>query len=576
MNYIICFILSVIFFAAAAVRFFKKSENRLFISGIGVFLSLFLLFIPIAEFDGAFNSINSFIMSVMRVIKVFALEQDFITSDINFGQLPEWFEIIYVLLFNILYLIAPLLTFGFILSFLGNVTAYLRLIFSRRDKFYIFSCVNTRTLTLSKDISKKFKNATIIFCNSEDTEVTVKGNIICLKGGISEISLWFLKLVNHAVVFVADDDETLNISEAIRFADRIKEDRPLMEGLKKKASDEEGIDVYYFSSLSRAGTLLNGIGVHGLRIRRINEIQSVVYNFIYDNPVIGHHDENNEINIAVIGFGRYGEEFVKAAVWSGQHESYKLNISVFDIEEVKTSFEIKCPELVETEKLSDKAEVSYKLNFFDEKDIFKTRFEDIPEMKSIGMVFIALGDDELNFDAAVYLRECFERLKIKPKIYTALSSVGLDEKDVIDITNHKKHQYDISFILPEKIYTYDKILNVALEKMGKKMYLTWCGSANGGDFDDFYNYEFNYRSSIAASTFWQIRKRLGFNTDVTDENQRLEHWRWNAYMRSEGFRYAPSRNDIAKEHHNLVLYDELDEKTKEYDAYPIMSVKDDK
>lgn len=576
MNYIICFILAIIFSAAAAVKFFKKSENRLFLSGIGVFLSLFLLFIPLAEFDGAFNSINSFIMSVMRVIKVFALEQDFITSDINFGQLPQWFEIIYVLLFNVLYLIAPLLTFGFILSFLGNITAYLKLIVSRRDKVYIFSCVNTRTLTLSKDISKNIKNATIVFCNSEDSEIAAKGNIICLKGGISEIGLSFLRFANHAVVFMADDDETLNISDAIRFADKIKEDKYFMKTLKKKTSDDEGIDVYYFSSLNRAGTLLNGIGVHGLRIRRINEIQSVVYNFIYENPIIKHHDENDEINIAVIGFGKYGEEFVKAAVWSGQHESYKLNINVFDINEVKSSFAIKCPELVETEKLSDKDEVSYKLNFFDETDIFKVRLEDIPEMKSIGMVFIALGEDELNFDAAVYLRECFERLKIKPKMYTILSSIDLGQREVVDIKNHKKQQYDISFILPEKIYTYDKILNVELEKMGKKMYLTWSGSANGGDFDDFYNYEFNYRSSIAASTFWQIRKNLGLNTDVTNENQRLEHWRWNAYMRSEGFRYAPARNDIAKEHHNLVLYDELDEKTKSYDAYPIMSVKNDK
>jgi len=574
MNFIICFILAVVFSVAAGVKFFSKSENRLFVSGIGVFFSLFLLFIPIAQFDGAYNSINSFIVSVMRVIKVFALEQDFITTDINFGQLPQWFEIIYVLLFNILYLIAPLLTFGFILSFLGNISAYLRLIVSKRDKVYVFSCVNTRTLTLSNDISEKVKNATIVFCNTEDSEITTKGYTICLKGGISDIGLSFLRFSDHTVVFMADDDESLNISDTIRFTDRIKEDRWLMRLLGKKKSDDEGIDVYYFSSLNRAGTLLNGIGVHGLRIRRIDEVQSVIYNFIYDKPVITHHNENNEINIAVIGFGRYGEEFIRAAVWSGQHEDYKLNMNIFDSEEVKTSFALKCPELVETETLSDKNEVSYKLNFFDETDIFKTKFEDIPEIKNTSMVFVALGNDEVNFDAAIYLRECFERLKIKPKIYTVLSSICLGKNGNIDIRNHKKQQYNIDFILPEEIYTYDKILNIELEKMGKKMYLTWCGSTNGGDFDDFYNYEFNYRSSISASTFWQIRKNLGLNTDVTDKNQRLEHWRWNAYMRSEGFRYAPVRNDIAKEHHNLVPYDELDEKTKALDNAPIKSVSD--
>lgn len=577
MVYIICFCFAVIFSIAAAVKFFSKSDNRLLLSGVGVFLSLFLLFIPIAQFDNAFNSVNSFIMSVMRVIKVFALEQDFITSDIDFGLLPEWFEIIYVLLFNILYLIAPLLTFGFILSFLGNITAYLRLIVSRRDKVYVFSCVNTRTLTLAEDISKKFRNATIVFCNSEEIEINTKGHIICLKGGITEVSLSFLRFANYTTIFMADDDENLNISNTIRFTDRIKESAGLRKRLAKRKTDDEGIDIYYFSSLKRAGTLLNGIGTSGLRIRRINEVQSVVYNLMYNEPVIEYKNENNEINIAVIGFGNYGEEYVKAAVWSGQHENYKLNINIFDIQDVKSSFLVKCPELVETENLSDKDEVSYKLKFFDETDIFKTRFENIPEMKSTSAVFIALGDDELNFDATLYLRECFERLKINPKIYTVLTSIGLGEKDSIDITNHKRQPYNISFILPEKIYTYENILNVELEKMGKKMYLTWCGSTNGGTFDDFYNYEFNYRSSIAASTFWEIRKKHNQNIEVSDKNQRLEHWRWNAYMRSEGFRYAPERNDIAKEHHNLVPYDELDEKTKSYDAYPIMSVsKDDK
>ena len=37
----------------------------------------------------------------------------------------------------------------------------------------------------------------------------------------------------------------------------------------------------------------------------------------------------------------------------------------------------------------------------------------------------------------------------------------------------------------------------------------------------------------------------------------LEHQRWNAYMRSEGFTYAPKRNNLAKTHHCLVPFGEL-------------------
>ena len=45
----------------------------------------------------------------------------------------------------------------------------------------------------------------------------------------------------------------------------------------------------------------------------------------------------------------------------------------------------------------------------------------------------------------------------------------------------------------------------------------------------------------------------------------LEHRRWAAYTRSEGYTYAPTRNDLAKVHHDLVLYDELSEEEKDKD-----------
>lgn len=41
------------------------------------------------------------------------------------------------------------------------------------------------------------------------------------------------------------------------------------------------------------------------------------------------------------------------------------------------------------------------------------------------------------------------------------------------------------------------------------------------------------------------------------EMRKLEHRGWNAYMRSEGYRYGEKRNDLAKLHHCLVPFDAL-------------------
>ena len=56
----------------------------------------------------------------------------------------------------------------------------------------------------------------------------------------------------------------------------------------------------------------------------------------------------------------------------------------------------------------------------------------------------------------------------------------------------------------------------------------------------------------------------GVDKDVSDRTEdekhsirMLEHCRWNAYMRSEGYCYSPVRNDLAKMHTDLVPFGSL-------------------
>ncbi len=55
--------------------------------------------------------------------------------------------------------------------------------------------------------------------------------------------------------------------------------------------------------------------------------------------------------------------------------------------------------------------------------------------------------------------------------------------------------------------------------------------------------------------------------DEKDLISNLEHRRWNAYMRSQGYIYSgpkdeKSRNDLGKMHHSLVAFDDLSEEDK--------------
>lgn len=575
MELIICFSIAVIILIVTTIICLKSNKNRLFTAGAGLFLSLFILFFPAEYSPGITGTANNVITSVVHSIKVFGLNEDFFGPVFDFGTLPEWFSIAYVLLLNLLYLIAPLLSIGIIISIFSDISFVLKLAVSVKKDVYIFSSKNARSSAIARDIKNNLPGAVTVFYQSEKIIFSRQNNNIFLNAA----NWLLLNCTKHLTIFLCDD-ENINLTNTVEIITAVKDMKKLTEKLKNNTSENTGIDLFFFSSSKSAEPIMNGIGDCGIRIRRFNECQNIIYNFIYDNPVLNYADDSNEINIVIAGFGHFGEEYLKAAIWSAQHPDYKIKINVFDIRKVSTAFEVKYPELVNTDTLKDKDEINYKINFFDETDIFETCFENIPEIRNAGIVLIALGDDEKNFDASIYLRECFERMGIKPEIHTIMSQIESSNITEIDMRNHKRQSYCIDFILPEKIYTYAKLIDSPIEKMGRKMFLMWNNGENitdseKTDYSDFYDFEFNYRSSISASLFWQIRKNLGMNIEVSEENKHLEHQRWNAYMRSEGFRYSPKRNDVAKLHHNLVPFDDLDEATKAYDAYPIISVSKD-
>ena len=114
-----------------------------------------------------------------------------------------------------------------------------------------------------------------------------------------------------------------------------------------------------------------------------------------------------------------------------------------------------------------------------------------------------------------------------------------------------------------------------LEKLALERHLKW------GQEEEFWQYEYNYRSSMASAIHMKARIACAVPGADKEESQiseterdiieKLEHRRWNAYMRSDGYIYSgspdkSSRNDLAKMHHNLVDFDVLTEEDKRKDS----------
>lgn len=272
------------------------------------------------------------------------------------------------------------------------------------------------------------------------------------------------------------------------------------------------------------------------------------------------------ISAVVIGMGLHGTEMLKALAWYGQMEGYRLYVNAFDRDKgAKSRFIAKCPELMSPKYNGPQAEGQedcYRIDIH-AVDIDSQEFIDILEtLPQITYVAVCLGDDEKNLEIAVKMRSLCKKFGAFPFIQAIRYNLGENE-DFSQAKNFKGQAYDIDLIGDMKsIYSVNAILQSSLEYLALSRHMKWGGERS------FWEFEYNHNSSIASALHHDTKIRLGLpgahlppnerNDADRDMLRRLEHRRWNAYMRSEGYVFG-KRDDLAKTHHCLVLFDELSE-----------------
>ena len=137
----------------------------------------------------------------------------------------------------------------------------------------------------------------------------------------------------------------------------------------------------------------------------------------------------------------------------------------------------------------------------------------------------------------------------------------LDEHNeyVDGVTNFKNQCYNIHIIGDlDHFYSVETLMNFKLENTAKAAHCLHYPEST------FWKYEYNYRSSLARALHTKFRRIMLMDT------AEVEHKRWNAYMRTEGYQYSGStqhisKNDLGKLHHDLVPFVVLDDDEKKKD-----------
>ena len=268
---------------------------------------------------------------------------------------------------------------------------------------------------------------------------------------------------------------------------------------------------------------------------------------------------------------------VKALAWVCQIEGYRVRIDVYDKDPLaKDKFAAMCPELISEKfnKQNNPDDAQYHIDIHPGIDTDTKTFADmIAQRNDATYALVALGSDEKNIEAAVNLRMLFERNRTahKPIIQAIVYNSDV-KRGLGGVKNFKGQEYLIDFIGDiESSYSEALIIDSELEEAAYRIhesYSQWQDTPEAiqAEKKKFWTQEYCYRSSVADAVYAHVRSRLGLQR----AGQKIEHLRWNAYTRSEGYIYSgsddkSSRNDLGKMHHNLIGNSGLDAKTQELD-----------
>ena len=593
--WIVCFVLSIICLAVAgtlALRAHSSVKKRKlkplhWLIG-GVFVSSVLALMPVHwdhSVDDIFGLAQTLLLSVFNSLEMFAGgDHGWVSGGMEnctpalVGPYQLWFA---VLVFS-----APLLSVGFVLSLFANMTAYGRYRHARNAEKYIFSQLSEKSLVLAEDIRKEAPESCIVFAGiSDDRENQqiewmrrVKDiGAICFKKPLLAVDFGKHARYSPISFFLISEDKEENFRLA----------QQLIPQYRERVWDTY---LYVFSNAPECEMMLATMDVGKMQIRRIDEARSLV-NWMLQGKGTDFFDNAKEmadgtkhIGAVIVGMGAHGTEMLKSLAWYCQMDGYSLSIDGFDKDPLaKERLEAMVPELLDDAHngVSVPGEAQYSIRIHPGVDVESATFaKEIKALKDTTYVLVALGSDEKNIGTAVMLRTYFERMGIKPVIQAMV--FDSEKKAALEqIRNFKDQSYDIQVIGDlQTAYSQKVILNRELEAAVTELNLRY----TGGD-DAYLNYalnnEYSYFSSAASAIHMGARVHCDIpgagkkQQELTEEERYavecLEHRRWNAYMRSIGYVWSrgydvSSRNDLAKMHHNLVPFADLDETTRRKDS----------
>lgn len=589
----------IVFFIVGFLIKKKKVKNKIFVSLVGTTVALAVLVFPLYKGN---HIISQMVFSILYAIQTIFLSQDFeLIGQIELNN--NLIHLIYVVVIYVIFFLQPLTTATAIISLLTDYISKIQLHLARKKKALVFSEINEKTLAIARKEGKEKGVLLLFLYDSEINEIYIK-EIKKLKGIVLSRDITDIQIDNNNITYyLFSNNQEKNLKDAL--------------GLLSERHRRKKVQMYVLSNSEEARLILDSCDKKGVQLELINEADRVIYNHLYTVPLY-KQAINNQISILIVGCGKIGTEFLKAATWCGQMINHKLNINVIDINanKIKEKLDITCPELL----------ANYNYNFI-EADIYsKKAIEELDKLKyqNINYILVALEDENKNIEVAVFLRKYF--LRQDTISYSRMPEINLwiendTKKTQIDLLNYKEkkgeediiYSYNLtSFGSINEMYVEKPIIHSEIEELAKQVHCVHEKNDIQNKLKDFYDIEYNKKSSRAVAVHIKYKiysilkdryignleddlrnnlERVLEQYSIVVQNEEIlqslaknEHDRWNAYMRTDGYRKVEkeevekykafakkTKHFMARLHPDIVPFEQLDEITKSFDENMVIN-----
>ena len=538
-----CAILSpVVFFTVAqGLNIWRKHSEFLgrYLSGFycfaaGVFLALTIVLYPVSflSYEEGFNVswLRTLFLSLHTAMRCFILDGELDMMNAATEQLPTALRLWYTFYGAVLYILAPVMTVGFILSFFRNFTAKLRIALQSGKPVFYFSELNRRALMLAADVRKKNPGALLVFTDvyPEDGEDSYEMRkeaegvgAFCVRDGIED--LISKKKERQVEYFLIGEDQNENMSQGIAIAQASmglfykkifvfsdsEEDGSILESVdwtpeielaRKEAPGSEADEVAFNRKI--------------IKLRQVDIAKQLALTTVAKADLFEcvRKDENGEnvLSAMILGFGRYGKEFFKTLLWFGQMAGVRLEINIFDIADgsdpacpdARSYISLKMPGILLHNEREVSGEDFYSVRIFSGINVRSGEFRELflkpdgsPKEDENGIrqrrttwILSALGDDNVNIGAAMEMRQIFDQLydvntasdtppsHELPRIQAVIfdSEKGSKVGGETGLMNYKGVPYHIRAIGSiEEQYRYDAIYPKKTEDDAFRYHIEW-------------------------------------------------------------------------------------------------------